>query len=642
MPTIHRIIVGTAGHIDHGKTSLIRALTGIDADRLKEEKKRGLTIDLGFAFLDLPSGKRLGIIDVPGHEKFIKNMVAGATGIDIVLLVVAADDGVMPQTREHLDIMTILGIQRGLVALTKIDLVDEDLLELALEDIREYLQGTFLADAPIIPVSSTTGEGIDKLRQKLYDIAQASPPRSAEGVFRMPIQRVFAAKGYGTVITGIPVSGSVGIGERVEILPGGVQGRVRAIQAYKEPIDQALAGHSTALNLAEVNYKILHRGMSALRPGVFSSTKLVEGEFFYLPHHKRTLCSYTQIKLHTGTSETFGKLVILDRREILPGEKGIIQIILSNPVVVGHNDRYILRLPSPPLTLGGGVLWGSSTKRWKARANSTLAYIEKKKNDFATPEGRVRFLLEEEGIALVKISSLQRLSLLDEKHFQQTLQQLLQRGDIVEIPNSHSYIAASQLKEAQEKVISQIEDFHHTHPLSWGIGFKQLQSAFSQWESTLFGHVLTSLLNAKKLKKKHNLYSLFDFSPKLTQTQNELKQKIEADFLTALFSPPRFEEVCEKYTSSPQQKREFASLFQLLCEEGTLIPLSNNLYFHQQALQKAKDLVISYLQKHPVLLSSEAKSLFSASRKFTIPLLEYLDSQGITYRQGNERRLAST
>ncbi|MGH7150977.1 MAG: selenocysteine-specific translation elongation factor, partial [Planctomycetota bacterium] len=312
MAEIHRIVLGTAGHIDHGKSTLVEKLTGVNPDRLPEEKERGMTIDLGFAPLVLEDGRRVGIVDVPGHERFIKNMVAGATGIDAVLLVVAADDGVMPQTREHLEIMELLGLRRGMVVVTKVDLAERDLLPLVLEDVRALVAGTFLEGAPLFPVSSTTGEGWPPFREALERFLRETPPRSSEGVFRMPIQRVFSARGHGTVVTGIPVSGRIRLGDRVEILPGPLTGRLRGIQAYRESVEEARAGHSSALNLSDLDYREVRRGMTAAVPGFFKAASMVEAKFRYLPRNRRPLLDRTEVRFHAGTAETIGVAVLLD------------------------------------------------------------------------------------------------------------------------------------------------------------------------------------------------------------------------------------------------------------------------------------------------------------------------------------------
>ncbi len=351
-----QIILGTAGHIDHGKTSLIKAVTGTDTDRLKEEKERGITIELGFAALDLPSGQHLGIVDVPGHEKFVKNMVAGATGIDIVVMVIAADEGVMPQTREHMEICTLLGVQYGMVAVTKIDMVDEEWLELALEDIRDFVRGTFLEDAPMAPVSSLTAEGIPEFIEILDELAAKIPERPPSDLFRLPIDRVFTMKGFGTVITGTLISGRVQVGDTIMIYPSGITSKVRGIQVHNKSADDARAGMRTAINFQGLEKEAISRGEVLSKPSTLEASYMVDVSLHYLASNKKPIKNRTRVRFHTGTSEVLGNLILLDREELAPGEEAIIQLRLDSPVALVKDDRFVIRSYSPIYTIGGGVV----------------------------------------------------------------------------------------------------------------------------------------------------------------------------------------------------------------------------------------------------------------------------------------------
>ena len=362
---IQPIIIGTAGHIDHGKSSLVRLLTGTDPDRWAEEKERGMTIDLGFARMTLPDGRQVGLVDVPGHERFLRNMVAGATGIDLVLLVVAADDGVMPQTREHLEIMDLLGVRDGLLVLNKIDLVEPGMADLAVEELREVTRGTFLEDAPVVRVSATTGEGIEQFKDQLEQRASALTPRQADGVFRMPVQRVFSAKGFGTILTGIPVSGSVRTGDLLEVLPRGGKGKVRGLQAYHEGTDQARAGHSTAVNLSDVDHKEVTRGAVLATPGYFKAQTMLGATLRILHSTLGGIGNRTPIRLHLGTAEVLGEVILLEQDQMEPGEEGLVQLRLEDPVICAPGDHFVLRRASPMETLGGGVILEESRYRLK-------------------------------------------------------------------------------------------------------------------------------------------------------------------------------------------------------------------------------------------------------------------------------------
>ena len=350
LESIINVILGTAGHIDHGKSKLVERLTGLDPDRLPEEKARGLTIDLGFAPLRLKGGQQVGIIDVPGHERLIKNMVAGATGIDLVLLVVAADDGVMPQTREHLAIMHLLGLKQGIVVINKIDLVEEDLRELVKEEVRETLKGTFLEDAPVLEVSALTGAGVDELLAEIHSRVSSLEPKPSTGIFRMPIQRVFSSKGFGTVVTGVPLQGQTTTGETLEVVPLGKTGRVRGIHAYGEPTDLARAGHSSAINLTDIDYKTVARGMVVTQPGYFRGSTMFEARFHYLPSCRRALIHQSSIRLHVGTVEGLGKIYLLEKKALQPGEDAYVQFRLREPVVLvdrRHREIEDLRVVLP-------------------------------------------------------------------------------------------------------------------------------------------------------------------------------------------------------------------------------------------------------------------------------------------------------
>ncbi|RME83903.1 MAG: selenocysteine-specific translation elongation factor [Planctomycetota bacterium] len=628
---IYNVVIGTAGHIDHGKTSLVRALTGIDADRLREEKERGLTIDLGFAPLILPDGTKVGIIDVPGHERFIKNMVAGATGIDIVILVVAADDSVMPQTKEHLDIMTLLGISKGLVALTKIDLVDQDIVELAKEEIRELTENTFLSEAPIFPLSTVTGEGVEEFRQALFEAIQSCPPRSALGPFRMPIQRVFAAKGHGTVVTGVPMSGMVKLGDMLEIQPHGFSGKVRKIQAYKEEIEVAHFGHSTALNLSDIDYKQVSRGDVVCEKGYFAPSKIVEAKFHYLPHFQKPLKSYREIKFHVGTKEGFGKILIMGKKEILPGEWAYIQILLEEEVVAGMGDPFILRRSSPAETLGGGRVLGISKERKKTGRPEVLPYFQKKEKLIKTPKGRILwafwerkdFLKEEE---LLKSCQLAR------HEFEKAFEELNQEDMLVYWGKRQSWTSREVLEQVKGEIVEILQNYHAKEALSLGMETKELLKTLNKGE--LGKIALEELENEGVVRySSSEQVSLSSFNLQIDTTTKNLISQILSAFNKNLFSPPGKQEVLE---GIKKKRKEGEQAFRLLVQQGELIPLEN-LYFSAKAVQEAKKKLSQAFPPPKTWTASEAREVLSTSRKYLIPLLEYLDKQGFSKREGSHR-----
>ena len=462
---IQPIVIGTAGHIDHGKSTLVRALTGVDPDRLKEEKARGLTIDLGFAPLELPDGRLVGIVDVPGHEKFIKNMVAGASGIDLVVLVVAADDGVMPQTREHLSIMSLLGVERGMVALTKVDIVDPELVELAEEDVQEAARGTFLDGAPIFRLSAVSGVGMEEFKAALFAAAGEIEPRSEEGVFRMPVQRVFSSKGFGTIVTGIPQSGDVQVGDVLEILPGGHKGKVRGLQAYKQKTERARAGHSTAVNLADVSHKEVRRGCVAAEPGYFRAMRMVGARLTVLGDLERPLQNRSAVRLHTGTAETLGEVVLLDAPELAPGATGLVQFRLEEPVVCAPGDRFILRQASPLVTLGGGRILEESRHRLKRFKGFVLEELGRQEGSLETPGELVEVLLARAG---EELQSAKDLSVASKRPLEETrgiLADLAARGLAIEEEKSQRWLHSDTLEAALERVRAAIDAWFEKNPM---------------------------------------------------------------------------------------------------------------------------------------------------------------------------------
>ncbi|MDC1142555.1 selenocysteine-specific translation elongation factor, partial [Planctomycetota bacterium] len=432
IPEIRNIVIGTAGHIDHGKSTLVKRLTDIDPDRWEEEKTRGMTIDMGFANFLYQDKFRIGMIDVPGHEKFVKNMVAGASGVDIVMLVVAADDGVMPQTREHLEILSLLGVSNGLVVLNKIDAVDEDTVELAKEDVSDLVGETFLADAPVVPVSALTGEGIDALWTELGKLIESAAPRDTSGVFRMPVQRVFTAKGRGAVLTGIPLSGQVSIGDNLVVVPGNQKAKVRGLQAYHDTIETARAGHSAAFNLAAVDHSTVERGYTLCSPDVFAESKFFSIDLSMLGNALHGLKHRQEVKFHVGTSELVGHLHLLDRFRIEAGENAICEVLLEEPLVAGIGDHFILRLPSPAITLGGGRIIKHETDILPRNDDLLMQSLAGWRDAADSPQARVAMGVTESGPMGMDLRRLVKLTELSAKALPPLVEKLLASGEVTE------------------------------------------------------------------------------------------------------------------------------------------------------------------------------------------------------------------
>lgn len=638
MLEIFNIIIGTAGHIDHGKSSLVRSLTGIDPDRLKEEKEREMTIDLGFAPMLLPDGRQVGIIDVPGHERFVKNMVAGATSIDFVILVIAADDGIMLQTREHVEIMQLLGIQRGMVALSKIDVVDQELVLLAKEEIREFLHGTFLQDAPIIGLSNHTKKGLDEFRQVLFAELAKLPPHETGGIFRMPIQRVFSKHGYGTIVTGVPVSGSVAIGDEVEILPGGLCSKVKKIQAYSHDVEEARAGHSTALNLKDIPYQEIIRGQVAAAPGYFEPVRFIEAKFQYLQSMKHALEHNTPIRFHTGTLEEVGQVAILGTSALEPGATGYVQLRLENPIVAATGDRFVMRLSSPMITIGGGVIIGTGERKLKRFREEVVTQLAEKEQTLLSKETRIENLLRTCGSYWLKISEIVKLSQLPLEEVETILAHLLEEKAIHLAANNpvryiHSETAAkleAQFLKTMDKYFQQFP--HRIYAKKIAIrNLLHLEIALSDW-------VVDRLVQSGQLGAKEQQLFLPHRVVNFAIKRQDTLAKIEAVFLERLFQPPDANELAD-FAKLPLET--LTPLLEYLMDAEILVAVLPDLWFHKTAIEQAKQRVLAHFQTHAELSPAEVREQLNTTRKYIIPLLEYFDQIGFTRRKENNRVLCS-
>ena len=636
LDSIHNVVIGTAGHIDHGKTTLVERLTGINPDRLPEEKARGMTIDLGFSRLQLPSGLRVGIVDVPGHERFVKNMVAGATGIDLVLLVVAADDGVMPQTREHLEIMGLLELRHGVIALTKIDLVDPELRLLVVGDVMETVKGTFLEGAPVVPVSSATLEGIEALRQALCDTIGKVCPRDATGIFRMPIQRIFSSKGFGTVLTGIPVTGQVQAGDTLEVVPLSRTGRVRGIHAYGEATDLARAGHSSAINITDIEYKDVRRGMVLAQPGYFQATQMVEARFRYLARAVRPLEHLTTVRFHTGTAEVIGRIHLLESRRLEPGTAGYVQFRLDEPVVVMPGDRYVARLHSPMETIGGGEVLDRSRWRLKAGKPFVIEGLRRKEEAIGSKKRFILNIFSEAGFAVLSEKEVAVRSSLPVDEARKVLEELLADGAIFTASRPGQFILRERFEAAKVQTAREAERFFLEHPRklllekTWLRGRLQAQELFFQ---DLLAH-LESEGAARTVQGEHLQWAAH--RPRLAPKESEAREKILAALRAQPLTPPRPEEVARAGGLDAATVR---TMTDLLIEEGELVKVADDLIFHREGIEAARRRLREFLEKEKTMTASSAKSVLESSRKYIIPLLEFFDREGFTIRRGDLREL---
>ncbi len=633
---IQPIVIGTAGHIDHGKSTLVRALTGIDPDRLKEEKARGLTIDLGFAPLELPDGRLVGIVDVPGHERFIKNMVAGASGIDLVILVVAADDGVMPQTREHLAIMSLIGVKRGMIALTKVDAVDPELIELAEEDVRETVAGTFLEGAPLFRLSAISGEGLEEFKRALFEAAGEVEPRSEEGVFRMPIQRVFSSKGFGTVITGIPVAGKLESGASVEILPGGLKGKVRGMQAYKQATDTARAGHSTAINLSDVSHKDITRGCVACAPGFFRAMRMVGARLTALAGLERPIQNRAAIRLHTGTAEVLGEVVLLDAQELAPGETALVQLRLESHVVCAPGDPFILRLASPLITLGGGRILEESRHRLKRFKSFVLQELSAQEGSLESPLELLEVVLLRSGESLRSVEELEVEVKRSRHETREMLSELESRGAAITADKGQKWLHTEGLERALEKLTASLEAWFEQNPLREVVLTRELRAS-TGYEPAFLNFLLEEGVARGALSvEAGGKVRIQGREVGLDAASRELAAKLTQRLTGAAFQPPGIAELAVELSAA---EAELRPLVELLVDQGELVGLTGELFITREVAERGREAVRKNCTVNGPLVIPELRDELGTSRKFLIPLLERFDAEGLTLRQGGHRVL---
>ena len=629
------VILGTAGHIDHGKTALVKALTGIDTDRLKEEKERGITIELGFTFLDLPSGIRLGIVDVPGHEKFVKHMVAGAWGIDLVALVIAADEGVMPQTREHLDICSLLKVKKGLVILTKIDLVDGELLDLVKEEVKEIVQDTFLKGAPILSVSSITGEGIADLVATLDDLSHDIEERSAEGLFRMPVDRVFTMKGFGTVVTGTMVSGTLSVGETVEILPGGLKGKVRSLQVYNQPVEKAFAGERTAVNLQGIETSVVERGNVLVRPETFIPTQMVDTYLEYLSRASRPLKHRARVRLHVGTTLTIASPFLLDRDGVSPGEGGYVQFRLDRPIVALPQDRFVIRDISAVQTLGGGVILDTlpaKHKRYAAPVIQDLTLLRE-----GSGEEILRQHVFRSGARGVLLGDLLNRVSIPRKEIQRLLRKMMDQGEVLVVdPERTKVIDIRSYQELKEMILSQLKEFHYKFPMKSGLAKEEMRTKLpTEMDIKLFQPLLNELIQTKKVVMEKDKLRLASHQIASIDEKGLMKRAEEA-VRTGDLQPPSSKELADQWSNGEE---EVQAILEHLVHAGVLVKVKSGMYFHRDSIERLKESLIQYLKQHREITTPEFKEMTGVSRKYAIPLIEFFDQTRLTLRLGDKRVL---
>jgi selenocysteine-specific elongation factor len=623
------IVIGTAGHVDHGKTELVRTLTGVDTDRLKEEKERGLSIELGFAPLDLPSGQRVGMVDVPGHEKFIKNMLAGAAGVDLAILVVAADEGVMPQTREHLDILQILQITSGIVVVSKVDLVDPELLELAELDIRDNLAGTFLADAPMVRFSAVTREGADEVIAGIDELAGQVEPKTAAGPLRLPIDRVFIIAGAGTVVTGTLMGGSIATGEKLRVYPKGKEVRVRRVQVHDTETEAAKSGQRVALNLVGVEPGEIERGDVIAKEGTISSTRLFEGRLTVTGHAPASIKNGMRLRVHIGSAEVIGRVTLLDSDELKPGESGFGRIRLERPAATVRGDRYVVRRYSPMHTLGGGVVLDTSPTGHRRHSEATLQELRLK--EAGDPLELAEAVLRRKGDAMTP-GDLAKAAGVDAEVVRQLMQD---SGKIVRIGKGAKVAHAETLARLREKISGALDRYHKENPLKVALKQETLRSMIRpKPDPDLFRLALDELQGSGLVRADAGSVSLSGAGPSLTKPQESIRSQIEAMYGKSGINSPLVDEVMTRVSGTDEDK---AQVIAFLCDSGTLVRLDQKILMHKDAVDRAWAAAQRLLLDVGWYSAATLRDALGTSRKYSIPLVEYFDSKKLTRRVGDKR-----
>ncbi len=646
--------IGTAGHVDHGKSTLVKVLTGIDPDRLAEEKERGMTIDLGFAWLTLPSGREVSIVDVPGHESFIKNMLAGVGGIDAALLVVAADEGVMPQTREHLAILNLLRVRRGVVALTKADLVDEEWLALVREEIAEHLKPTTLADAAIIPVSAYTKQGVPELLAGLDRVLDASQERQNIARPRLPVDRVFSMTGFGTVVTGTLLDGGFKVGQEVEILPHGLRTRIRTLQTHKRQVEQAQPGSRVAMNLANVPRSDLTRGDVVVLPGQVHTTQLFDARIDLLTDAPRPLAHNTLVDLYIESQEIPAKVRLLDVEELQPGRSAWVQLRLNSPAVLARRDRFILRIPSPSMTIGGGEVVDVSPryhKRFQPQVLNALELLSQGTPEelvlaaLSLPNVRATFGAQKasakvagikQGLVGHQLVDIAKQSNLAVDVTLQILETLLSEGRVKQVGTF--WFAQHSWELLVEEAIRLVHEQHQRYPLRNGLSKEEWRSRMNLSPKTateVFGQlqtegVLEVVVDAGRAGS--GLVRLPGFVPRFTSTQQLQVEQVLQAFVASPYTPP---------VRSEAEVMASAEVITALIEQGRLVKLSDGVLFLQETYHQALTLLVDYLREHTTMSVAEARNILGTTRKYILPLLEHMDATHITRRAGDVRTLGT-
>jgi len=630
---MQRLVIGTAGHIDHGKTTLVKELTGIETDRLKEEKQRGISIELGFAPFLLPSGQKAAIVDVPGHERFIRHMLAGAFGIDMVLFTIAADEGVMPQTREHGDILELLGVEKGVIVITKKDLVDEEWLMLVEDEINEYVAGTILKGAPIVAVSAVTGEGIPELLETIERVASTITERTITGKARLPIDRVFTVAGFGTVVTGTLWSGQIKVGDTLELMPVQKMVKVRTLQVHNEKVTTALAGQRVAVNLQGVDVSEIKRGYLLTEPGFLIPSYRVDVRLRLLEGSRRSLHNWNRVRFHLGTDETLGRVVLLDRDELGPGEESFAQIVMEKPVVAFKGDLFVIRYYSPVDTIGGGTVIDPNAPKQKRFREDVL-------NDLAVKEEGSLYDLVlhelENSLQPLSMTELVRKTGSVETAVSAEIQLLLDDEAIINLDaKSGIYLSTRGLEILYDQIVVMITDYHRRYPLRSGYPKEDMRTRlFADFNPRIFNALLKYLEEMGRLVIKNNLVSIPGQQVEVGTKEGEAITAIMQLMQDKAFAPPEMEELAKAAEISEDVLSEVLAY---LIEQDLVVKISEGLYFTRTAIEQGRQVLNEHFDREKELTLATARDILNTSRKYALPLIEYYDRIRFTRRVGDVR-----
>ena len=629
----NHIVVGTAGHIDHGKSALIKALTGVDPDRLKEEKERGMTTDLGFVFY----GDDVTIIDVPGHEKFVRHMVAGASTIDFVMFVIAADDGIMPQTIEHLEVLKLLAIKKGVVVITKKDLVKDDWLQIVIDEAKKIMRDTFLQDAPIIPVSSITGEGIDELKKVLDELITQTAAKKDRGIFRLCIDRCFTIKGFGTVVAGTVLSGKIKIGDTLELLPNKKKVKVRGIEVHNKKVTEVGTGFRSAINLVGTEKEEIKRGDVLAQPGYYNPSTFLNASLYLLKSAGKPLKNLIRLRIHLGTKEILGRIVLLDKKTLAPGQKAMVQFRLETPAVCDINDRYVVRTYSPQATIGGGVIIEPKATKAKGFDEKLIEHLQKVEagdpgvmveeylaTNFELPR-KVDEIAYDLNLPLPKVS--------------EVIKQLLNNKKVLCIDEKRGlYYSQKNFEKLKNNIINILKEYHKNNPINTGIPQLELLKNISKgFDKSLLNYTLEKMSREKSVKvTDDNKMRLFDFKVVLDKNMDEIVKRLEEMFLNAEYKPPNYDAVLSQRLGDEKLVKK---AYRYVLDTGILIFVGESIVMHKKMVEQAKEKLIQFLKSNKEIRISQFRDLLGASRKYVLPLLIYFDTHNVTIKRGDVRIL---